>query len=155
MFEPSPLPLLLSQLVLILALAISAITDVRKRLIYNWVTMPALLAELAIFTWSGGTAGLRDSALGALVCAGAILIPAIPGYMGMGDVKLMAVVGAAAAWPVAVLVLVAVTVAGGLQAVGTLVWFRLRGQGRPKYVPYGPSIAVGTFLAWWYVANAR
>jgi len=65
----------------------------------------------------------------------------------MGDVKLMAVCGAAAGFPAAVAVLVLVTVAGGLQAALQLGVARIRGTGRPTHVPYACSIAAGTVAA--------
>ena len=63
-----------------------------------------------------------------------------------------AVVGAAAGWPGALIVLFWVSVAGGLQAIAALAWARLRGRPKPDYVPYAIAIAAGSLTAWIYGA---
>ncbi len=108
----------------LLALAISVASDLRERLIKNWVTLPALALVIGLFGAAGGWPLVQ-----------------------MGDVKLMAVCGAAAGFPAAVAVLVLVTVAGGLQAALQLGVARIRGTGRPTHVPYACSIAAGTVAA--------
>jgi leader peptidase (prepilin peptidase) / N-methyltransferase len=137
----------LGLLVLAAAVAISVITDLRLRLILNWVTLPALLAVLVLFGAGGGWLLLQSCLVGMAVCAVPLLLAALPGWIGMGDVKLMALCGAAAGFPAAVSVLVLVSVAGGLQAGLQLLWARIRGADRPRYVPYACSIAAGTLAA--------
>jgi Flp pilus assembly protein protease CpaA len=129
------------------ALAISIVTDLRRRLILNWVTIPALALVIGLSGAAGGWPLVRNSLLGMAICAFPLLVAAIPGWVGMGDVKLIAVCGAAAGYPAAVAVLVLVTVAGGLQAGLQLVLARIRGTGRPTHVPYACSIAAGTLAA--------
>ncbi len=135
---------------LFLALAISVVTDLRSRLIYNLVTFPALAVVLVCFTWAGGSEALFDCLIGLAVCAGPLLLGSLRGAIGMGDVKLMALAGAAAGWPGSLAVLVYVSLAGGLQALMWLVAAKLRGQDRPKYVPYGVAIAAGTAAAFFW-----
>jgi len=130
------------------ALAISVVSDLRARLIYNWVTLPALAIELGLAALASGWPGLGWSIVGMLVCAGPLALGSMFGAMGMGDVKLMAVVGAVAGWPASLPVLFIVSVAGGLQAAGQLLYARARGHKRPKYVPYGVAIAAGTLATW-------
>ncbi len=142
-----PLPTRLALLTLILALGISVVTDLRSRLILNVVTAPALLAILVFSTLSGGRAELVSSLIGVAACAVPFLLAAFPGWMGMGDAKLMAVVGAALGWPLALFALLGVAIAGGAQAVAWVVAAKLRGQERPKYVPYAVAIAAGTIGA--------
>jgi len=138
-------PVQAALLVLLAALAISVVTDLRRRVILNAVTLPAVGAVLLLFGATGGTQALTSSLLGIAVCAGPFFVAALPGWMGMGDVKLMAVVGAALGWPLALMALLGVSIAGGLQAVLWVVVARLRGQERPRYVPYAVAIAAGTF----------
>ena len=135
---------------LFLALAISVITDLRSRLIYNVVTLPALAVVLVCFTWAGGSEALVDCLIGLAVCAAPLLLASLRGAVGMGDVKLMALVGAAAGWPGSLAVLVYVSLAGGLQALLWLIAAKLRGEDRPKYVPYGVAIAAGTVAAFFW-----
>jgi Flp pilus assembly protein protease CpaA len=137
--------------VLFAALAVSLVTDLRKRLILNAVTLPALAVVGVCVLWLGGLPLLGESALGALVCAGPLAFAMLRGWMGAGDVKLMAlcgaVAGAAAGWPFSLIVLLYVAVAGGMQAVLWILVAQVRGQERPKYVPYGVAIAAGTTVA--------
>jgi prepilin peptidase CpaA len=134
-------------LALAAALVISVVTDVRRRKILNWVTGPALAMVLGLFGISGGWALVQDCLFGMAVCAVPLLLAALPGWVGMGDVKLIAVCGAAAGFPAAVTVLLLVTVAGGIQAALQVAAARLRGAPRPTHVPYACSIAVGTAAA--------
>jgi len=129
------------------ALSISVVTDLRRRVILNWVTVPALAVVIALFGISGGWPLVKNSLIGIAVCAVPMLLAALPGWIGMGDVKLMAVCGAVAGFPAAVAVLLFVTIAGGVQALLHLASARLRGAAPPRYVPYACSIAAGTLAA--------
>lgn len=81
-------------LVLGLVLIISLITDIRKRRIFNIVTIPAIFIGLIYYTMTLGWDGFLLSGKGFLVGLGLLLIPYLMGGMGAGDVKLMAAVGA-------------------------------------------------------------
>lgn len=136
---------------LAVALAVSVVTDLRSRLILNLVTLPALATVAVCIFWLGGWSLLAEAAIGGLVCAGPFALMLWRGWMGAGDVKLMAVCGAvsgaAAGWPFSLAVLLSVAVAGGLQSGAWMIAAKLRGRERPKYVPYGISIAAGTLAA--------
>ena len=134
-------------LVLVAALIVSVVTDIRRRTILNWVTGPALALVLGLFALSGGWPLVQDCLIGTAICAVPLLLAALPGWVGMGDVKLIAVCGAAAGFPAAVTVLLLVTLAGGIQAALQVVAARLRGEPRPTHVPYACSIAAGTVAA--------
>lgn len=147
----APLPARLALLALALALAVSVVTDLRSRLILNVVTLPALAIALLCVFRLGGFALLTEAAIGVLVCAGPFALMMLRGWMGAGDVKLMAVCGAvsgaAAGWPFSLAVLLYVAGAGGVQSLLWMGAARARGRERPRYVPYGVSIAVGTLAA--------
>ena len=147
----APLQAQIALVTLAIALAVSVVTDLRSRLILNAVTYPALLIVAACFLWLGGLPLLAESALGLVICAGPFALMMWRGWMGAGDVKLMAlagaVSGAAAGWPFSLTILLYVAVAGGVQSVAWMVAAKTRGEGRPKYVPYGVSIATGTLAA--------
>ena len=136
--------------VLALCLAISVYTDLRWRLILDVVTAPALLLELLLLGLAGGHEQLVSSLTGTAVLFVPLFLASLPKrpLIGEGDAKLMAVVGAAAGWPSALLVLFWVSIAGGVQAAAALAWARLRGAEKPEYVPYGVAIAAGAALAW-------
>jgi len=136
---------------LALALLASAVTDLRNRRILNAVTFPALVIELSMFFWLGGVPLLTEACIGGLVCTLPLFVAMLKGWMGAGDVKLMAlcgvVAGAWAGWGFSLVVLAYVSVAGGIEALVFIVAARLRGLERPKYVPYGLAIAAGAAAA--------
>ena len=153
----APLQAKIALLTLAVALVISVVTDLHRRLILNVVTLPALAVVAVCVFWLGGLALLADAALGVLVCAAPFALMMLRGWMGAGDVKLMAVCGAvsgaAAGWPFSLAVLLYVAIAGGAQSAAWMLVAKRRGRERPKYVPYGLAIAAGTAAAFlWGVA---
>jgi Flp pilus assembly protein protease CpaA len=134
-------------LVTAVALAISVVTDLRQRRILNWVTIPALALVIGLLGSAGGWPLVKNSLVGMSICAVPMLLAALPGWIGMGDVKLIAVCGAAVGFPPAVAVLLYVTIAGGLQGALSLAAARLRGSPPPSHIPYACSIAAGTLAA--------
>lgn len=134
-------------LVTFAALAVSVFTDLRQRRILNWVTIPALALVLGLFGGASGWPLVKNSLIGMAVCALPMLLAALPGWIGMGDAKLIAVCGAAAGFPASITVLLFVTVAGGLQAAISLAAARARGLPPPSHIPYACSIAAGALAA--------
>ncbi len=155
-FTAAPVQARIALADLALALAISAITDVRERRIPNAVTYPALAIAATCGFSLGGVPLLIESALAALVCATPLALAMWRGWMGAGDVKLMAVAGLvsgiAAGWTFSLIVLLDVAVAGGAQALLWLLAAKARRRDRPKAVPYGVAIAVGT--TWAFLTGA-
>lgn len=136
--------------VLAAALLASVVTDVRSRKILNAVTVPALLLLLALRAAAppgARTSALAAAALGILCCAGPPLLASWRGWVGMGDVKLLAVVGAALGFPAALGALIWIAIAGGVQALAQLAFARARGLPGPRSVPYACAIAAGTAVA--------
>ena len=113
----------------ILACAIATVTDLRAYRIPNWLTVSAILAGLAVNPLAQlavhGLAGAKAGALSA--AAGCLLMVLVFGlfgalrFVGMGDVKLMAGVGALIGWPLAMAALIYVTLAGGVLALAIAV----------------------------------
>ncbi|WP_373047932.1 prepilin peptidase [Vulgatibacter sp.] len=144
------------------SLGVSLVTDLRARRIPNAVTLPAfalaLLARGLLVGWEGPY-GLGSGLVGAVVAFAPFFLLAWMGGMGMGDVKLAAVVGACVGWERILAVLFCIALVGGVQGVIALLWSRLpRRQAGPRTVaepgpqlrrvtvPYGVAIAFGT--AW-------
>jgi Flp pilus assembly protein protease CpaA len=155
-FTAAPVQARIAVTALALALAISAVTDLRERRILNAVCYPTLLIAAVCAFSLGGLPLLLESALGALVCATPLALAMWRGWMGAGDVKLMAVAGlvsaTAAGWTFSLIVLLDVAVAGGAQAALWLLAAKARRRARPKAVPYGVAIAVGT--TWAFLTGA-
>lgn len=97
------------------ALAVGA--DVRTRRIPNRLTGPALLLGLIVNTVWRGTPGTL-AGLEGMAIAGAMLLPGwLLGWMGAGDVKLVAAVGAWLGFPLGVFAALASLMAGGVIAL--------------------------------------
>lgn len=89
---------------LCVVLIIAAVTDMRTGKIFNWLTYPAMLAGLALWTCAGllhlpnapvdALAGLSESFLALLAGLIPFMIIFAIGGLGGGDAKLMAAIGA-------------------------------------------------------------
>ncbi len=72
------------------------------------------------------------------------IVIASRGGMGMGDVKMMAMVGAVTGWKGVLLTTFAGSVTGAI--AGAMI-IMLKGGGRKTKVPFGPFLALGTLLS--------
>lgn len=106
--------------------AIATITDVRHYRIPNWLTLAGACCGIALNALLVPHGLLH--ALGSALLAGMIfgLFGAMR-FVGMGDVKLMAAVGALLSWPLTMYALAYVGLAGGVVAVAFTIG---RGQVR-------------------------
>ncbi len=73
---------------------IAMITDMRWGKIYNWLTFPLIVVGLSLNAWWFGWNGLGMSIVGTIMGIIFYLGFAYIGAFGMGDVKLMASIGA-------------------------------------------------------------
>lgn len=125
-------------------LVIAAVTDIRSRIISNWLNI-AVAALAPLFWMANGLSFWPDMVLQVALAAAVFAIFAALfalGMMGGGDVKLLA---ALALWlplqPMMTL-LVIMSVLGGVVTLITVVHHRVRrGMGRPE-VPYGVAISL-------------
>jgi prepilin peptidase CpaA len=110
-------------IVVLLAAAVAAVTDLRLRRIPNWVTFPLLAGGLVWQATTGGWLGPIVGLCGGLIAAlpfAVLFVFALGG--GAGDVKLM---GAAGVWlgiGNSLLAVVMVALLGGLLALGFALW---------------------------------
>lgn len=132
--------------ILVVALVPAVACDLRARRIPNAVTGPAALAALL----AGAVldpAGTPERLLAAAASGGFLLAAALarPDGMGMGDVKLAAVLGLCLGGAVVVAVLAALTAA---TAVGAAIMVR-RGTcaARHATLPFAPFLALGALIA--------
>lgn len=129
-----------------------ALIDAEHRIVPNRIVYPAAPAfavPIVIGDLAGEPLDALRAAIGLLAFGGGMLAVALisPRGMGMGDVKLAAliglVLGSLGLGPVAVAAAGAV-LAGGVGAVAAVV---LAGAGRKQAMPFGPFLAVGAVLA--------
>jgi leader peptidase (prepilin peptidase)/N-methyltransferase len=128
-----------------------AVIDIRHRIIPNAITYPALVGfavYLVIARIGGAPVDLARAGIGLLTYGGALLLIAIivPRGMGIGDVKLVALIGLV----LGSLGLRYVGVAAGvgilLGGIGSVVAL-LIGLGRKQAIPFGPYLAAGAMVA--------
>jgi len=144
--------------------------DVKTRRIPNYLTLGTAVAGLIFNLLTHGLAGLADGFLGMLLGFGCLILPYLWGGMGAGDVKALAAVGAWLGPKLTLYLFCYMGIAGGVMAVGTLIWQGLlwqkikqgwvflvnlvlsRPAGPPpapspaeltKGIPYGVAIALG------------
>jgi len=147
--------------------------DLKTRRIPNYLTLGTALAGLAYNFMSHGFPGLADGFLGMLLGFAFLILPYLWGGMGAGDVKALAALGAWLGPQLTVYLFCYMGIAGGVIAVGYLVWQGLlwekikqgwsfllnlilcRPYGAPKApsaaqltdgIPYGVAIAVGMMV---------
>ena len=133
-------------LVLVAVLVPIALIDLEYRIIPNKITLPAALAAVGIGLATKPSAVPEQLIAGA--AAGAFLLVFVLAYprgMGMGDVKLAAVLGLFLGRLVGVALLVGV-LAGTV--VGLAIMSRVGvAAGRKTAVPFGPFLALGGIVA--------
>jgi prepilin peptidase CpaA len=105
-------------------LGLCAYWDVRYRKIPNWATLPGIALGLGLNGLFGGWAGMKASGIGLLVGFGALLVLFVLSWMGGGDVKLMAAVGALKGYPFVVSALFYSLIVGVVIGVVMLIWNR-------------------------------
>jgi leader peptidase (prepilin peptidase)/N-methyltransferase len=141
-----------------------ALIDLRHRIIPNRLTYPALLlfVPTVLLAWAIGDAvDPARAGIGLLLYGGILfIVAAVSGGMGMGDVKLAAVIGLVLGSLGLRFVGVAAAAAIVLGGLGALVAL-IMGRGRKSAIPFGPYLAAGAVVAglWgepvasWYIAR--
>jgi leader peptidase (prepilin peptidase)/N-methyltransferase len=139
------------------------LTDLDRRLLPNRIIYPSILLAAALsWAWpeSSAVEVLAGGAV-AVVIAVALLLFSLPfgaGAFGMGDVKMIVLIGMVVGFPSILVAVFVGTLAGGAGAA-FLILLRLRS--RRDYIPHGPFLALGalTALFWgqdiwdWYTDN--
>lgn len=125
------------------ALVVITATDLSHRIVPNRVVVPAAAVVLALMTASEPSPEWAIAAVGAsaFLLAAALAYPA---GMGMGDVKLALLMGAALGRTVTVALLLGMIVA----LVPAIVLFaRHGGKARKMAIPFAPFLAIGSIVA--------
>lgn len=132
-------------LVFVTTLVAITLTDLELRLIPNRILLVAALAGIAIAAL-GDSGSLPERAAAAAAAGGLLFLVALayPKGMGLGDVKLAAVMGLFLGRNVAPAILIAL-LAGSV--VGLWIIAREGAAGRKRAIPFGPFLAFGGVVA--------
>ncbi|MFI7482198.1 prepilin peptidase [Kocuria sp. M1R5S2] len=141
-----------AHLFLVVVAVVLTVIDLRHHLLPNAVVLPALavgLVLLAVAAIGDGTWGaLLRAVLGAMALFGLYLVLALisPAGLGMGDVKLAAVLGLFLAYQGWGALLVGALLMSVIGAVVGLAVLALGRGGRRSDVPFGPSMLAGALV---------
>ena len=147
------------------ALIVLFVIDLQHRILPNVITLPGIAIGFACSVFL--PPGWRDSLIG-IVLGGGVLFAIAEAYyrvrnvegLGMGDVKLLGMIGAFLGWKLVLLTLIVASFAGSLLGVFLIA----SGRGNMKLaLPFGTFLALGAAFAatWgdpiveWYVGFYR
>jgi leader peptidase (prepilin peptidase)/N-methyltransferase len=144
-----PGPLLASRLVFACALVVLFAVDLEHHLLPNAITLPGIIVGW-LFSFFAPP-GWQASLMGILLGAGLLYGTAAAYYLvrreeglGMGDVKMLAMVGAFLGWKAVLLTLVLASFSGALVGIAMIATSR----GGMRYaLPFGTFLAVGAVVA--------
>jgi leader peptidase (prepilin peptidase)/N-methyltransferase len=131
------------------ALVVLFVTDLQHKILPNAITVPGIVVGFVCSLFV--EPGWRDSLIG-IVIGGGVLFAIAEAYyrvrgqegLGMGDVKLLGMIGAFLGWKLVLLTLVLASFAGSV-AGGAMI---VSGRGDMKYaLPFGTFLAVGALVA--------
>ena len=124
--------------------------DLKTGKLPNRYTVPSLVLALLAHLFLGGLAGLGHGLLGFLTGFSLLIMMNLIGSAGMGDVKLMAALGAWLGWKYTLVLFITTAVVGLAYVMGRLAYAFLFGDitktdTRVK-VPYAAYVSVATVL---------
>jgi leader peptidase (prepilin peptidase)/N-methyltransferase len=131
------------------ALIVLFAIDLEHQLLPNIITLPFILVGLAFSVFV--EPGWRSALVGVVVGAGSLLTMFYlwlwlrkQEALGMGDPKMLAMIGAFVGWKLTILTLVFASFSGSLIGVGLILTRRARMQ---SLIPFGCFLAVGAAIA--------
>jgi leader peptidase (prepilin peptidase)/N-methyltransferase len=144
-----PGPLLVSRLLFGCALIVLFAIDLEHHLLPNVITLPGIVVGFVLSFFA--EPGWQASLIGLLAGGGALYAIAEAYYrvrheegLGMGDVKMLAMIGAFLGWKLALLTLMLASFAGTI--IGLLLIVTRRG-GMKYALPFGTFLALGAAAA--------
>ena len=81
-------------IVVCVAVCVATVTDVRYLKVFNWLTLPLLLAGLIFHGIDSSWVGLGEAVFNVIVVFAVLMVPYVLGAIGAGDLKLVAALGA-------------------------------------------------------------
>ena len=145
-----PQPLFVSRLIFGCALIVLFAIDLEHQLLPNVITLTGIVIGF-LLSFATDQPGWRSSLIGIVAGGGVLFLIAEVYYrvrheegLGMGDVKMLAMMGAFLGWPLAILSLMIASVAGTIVGIALIV----TGRGTMKYaLPFGTFLAVGAAVS--------
>ncbi len=138
-------PLLVVRLLFACAMVVLFVVDLQHRVLPNVITLPGVVVGLGLSVVF--EPGWRDASIGVLIGGGTLLIIAEVYYqvrgeegLGMGDVKMLAMIGAFLGWQLMLVTLLFASVLGSLIGLGLMV---IRQGGGKHALPLGSFLAIG------------
>jgi leader peptidase (prepilin peptidase)/N-methyltransferase len=128
------------------------LTDFDRRLLPNRIVYPSIILAMAL-SWAWPESDVAEIMAGGLVgiaIAITLLLVSIPfgaGALGMGDVKMIILIGFVVGLPSILIAVFIGTLAAGVIAAFLLI---TRIRGRKDYIPHGPFLALGAVTAMWF-----
>jgi len=142
-------PLLAVRLLFAAAMIVLFVIDLQHRILPNVITLPGVVVGLGVSLFL--EPGWRSAAIGAAVGAGVLWLVGEAYFrlrgeegMGMGDVKMLAMIGAFLGWQLMLVTLLLASFAGSLVGGAMMLFDR----GTLKYaLPLGTFLAAGALVA--------
>ena len=144
-----PGPLVASRLVFGCALIVLFAIDLQHHLLPNAITLPGIVVGLVFSFFT--EPGWQSSLIGILAGGGVLWLVAEAYYrirheegLGMGDVKMLAMIGAFVGWKLTLVTLMLASLAGSVVGLGLIA----TGRGGMKHaLPFGSFLALGAAVA--------
>jgi leader peptidase (prepilin peptidase)/N-methyltransferase len=142
-------PLLAARLLFACAMIVLFFIDLHHRILPNTITLPGIVLGCVFSLFM--PPGWRSSLIG-LAAGGGVLFAIAEIYyrlrghegLGMGDVKMLAMIGAFLGWPLMIITLVLASISGSI--VGIVLIASRRG-GMKYALPFGTFLACGALVA--------
>ncbi|MDQ8737601.1 A24 family peptidase [Paenibacillus sp. LHD-38] len=134
--------------ILVCLLIICVVTDLRRRMIYDWVTLPGTLVFLVLHLIVKDISMLEPFAGAAGLGLIALLVAVISkGQFGGGDIKLFMMIGACLGWSIGIWVFMLAFLAAAFFAWPILLLQKLSPKKRKvRELPMAPFIAFSTIF---------
>ena len=126
---------------LVPVLLIVSFIDLAHMIIPDAVTLPGIVVGIAISSLPSSI-GFANGVAGACLGGGIffLIVSVYPAGMGVGDVKLIAMIGAFVGWQAVLATIILGAFCGAVSGL-TLILLGLKGRRDP--VPFGPFLAIG------------
>ncbi len=143
-----PDQLLIARLLFTSVLIVLFVTDLRHHILPNTITVPCTC--MALINACFYPPGLVNSLLGVTIGAGSLLVISRLYYLvrredgvGLGDVKLLAMIGAFLGWPAVMVILLFASILGSIVGIGLVMFFGANGR---SALPFGSFLALSSIV---------